>query len=69
MVHSKSPTQKTRKNGLALVYTLLAVFVIITAAAVIFPVFKYTMMSPQDHLRAGLSAYQLKDYKSAGRHF
>ena len=25
-------------------------------------------MSPQDHLRAGLSAYQLKDYKSAGRH-
>lgn len=68
MVHSKSPTLKTRKNGLAFVYTLLAAFVIITAAAVVYPVFKYAMMSPQDHLRAGLSAYQLKDYKSAGRH-
>lgn len=68
MVHSKFPTLKTRKNGLAFVYTLLAAFVIITAAAVVYPVFKYAMMSPQDHLRAGLSAYQLKDYKSAGRH-
>ena len=68
MVHSKSPTLKTRKNGLAFVYTLLAAFVIITAAAVVYPVFKYAMMSPQDHLHAGLSAYQLKDYKSAGRH-
>ena len=66
MVHSKSP--KTHKSGLTFVYATLAVFVLVTALAVVYPVFKYAMMSPQDHLRAGLSAYQLRDYKSAGRH-
>ncbi len=66
MVHSKSP--KTHKSGLTFVYAALAVFVLVTAMAVIYPVFKYAMMTPQDHLRAGLSAYQLRDYKSAGRH-
>ncbi len=68
MTRSVQKTKTPRKRSLKVVYTALALFVVLTAGAVIYPVVKYASMTPEDHLKAGLSAYQLRDFKNAGRH-
>ncbi len=68
MDKKKAQTKSSATHKLKAFYISLTIFIILIISFIAYPIFKYAMMTPIDHLKAGLSAYQLKDYEKAGRH-
>ncbi len=70
MTYKKNQSQNNISNklSLSLTYFLLAFFIFLVVITLFYPICKYALMTPEDHLKAGLSSYQLKNFKKAERH-